>query len=128
MLELWTGIIGNQKLKQEAESARKNREAEESHARKHVWGYNTEQDQSGHEDMGHTILGDVTNPAPIVYPPQKSSILPAVAAAVLGAMIPAAGVGGYLLSKAMTPAVEPGDDESVNLGLGRIEDYLKSED
>lgn len=130
LLQLWTGVIGNQRLQHENDATRKNREAEEAHVRKNVWGY-TDPEQS-EDDMGHTILGDINNPAPVVYPPPQASVLPALAAAALGALVPAAGIGGYLLSQGVhrsgsqtepTPATAH-DDESVNLGLGRIEDYL----
>jgi hypothetical protein len=69
-------------------------------------------------------------PAPVVVAGQKGNGLGTLlAAAALGSGIPLAGVGGYLLSQAQsepTPIAAP-VDESVDLGLGRIEDYLTRE-
>lgn len=74
--------------------------------------------------MGTTILGDITNPAPVIIQPPQSNI-----GTILGlvATIAAAGMGGYMY------ATSGGDDqpqqpanlsyEGYNVGLGKAEDY-----
>lgn len=117
-----------------------NQEAENKWARKNVWGETEAQAESPkeNEEMRGHILGDVTYPTPIVVnqpaatAPQKSQLLPALALAA-ATMIPttgAAGVIGYLLAR--QPAAQqqqvqpqPGEYESFNLGLGRLEDFIK---
>jgi len=99
-----------------------NRKAESAWTRKALWN----SDESETDEMGNqqTILGDVTNPTPIVVTGNNSSLGPLLAA-LLGAAIPGAGLAGYLLSQ--TPdVVQPSNpDETVEIGLGRIEDYLQ---
>ena len=86
--------------------------------------------------MGNqTILGDVTNPTPIVITGNQSGgsdILKGLAFAALGAAVPGAGLAGYLLSNANTapatpaPIVQPADpQQDFSVGLGKLEDYLK---
>ena len=59
-INLLTGMTGAQQLRWEARQAQKNREAEESHARRVAWGDNG--GSSPEEDMGDQItLGDVTH-------------------------------------------------------------------
>jgi len=100
-----------------------NQEAENRSVRKHVWGVDSPDVLQDTDEMGDTILGNVTtHPTQVVD--KSSKLAPLVLAAVLGAGLPAAGVAGYLLSKVNQPGVAQ-PDESVNLGLGRIEDYLK---
>lgn len=81
---------------------------------------------------GQTVLGDITHPTPIVVAGgNQSSSIPALAALAAGAMIPGAGIAGYAVSKMLEqdppPAVQPAEDTSVSIGLGRLEDYLKQE-
>lgn len=127
-LNLWSGILGHEKLENEVESHRKNREAEESHVRKTVWGYEDGSDREG-EEMRQTVLGDLNNyQSPSPPPPQKQSSLPTIAA--LAATLAVGGVLGYVLNndKPAAPKQEPPafDDSSVSIGLGRIEDYMKN--
>lgn len=103
-----------------------NRKAESAWTRKALWN----SDESETEEMGNqqTILGDVTNPTPIVVTSSQSSALGPLLAALLGAAIPGAGLAGYLLSQSPAPVVQPSNpDETVEIGLGRIEDYLQPE-
>lgn len=128
LLELWTGVIGNRSLENEQDSQRKNRDAEESHVRRNVWGVTDETTEA--DDMGNTILGDVTNPTPVVVAGSTggSGLASILAGTALGVLIPVAGVGGYLLSQLQSPepvpATDPGDDNTIDLGLGRVSDYL----
>lgn len=79
-----------------------------------------------------TILGDVTHPTPVIVAGQQSGFSPLLSLLLgaLGASVPVAGVGGYLLSQAMKPdVVAPADpisgeavDQSLDLGLLRIDD------
>lgn len=124
----WASVIAAQQLEDAAEDQRKNQEAESSWARRKLWGSAESEPGSGSteegEDMRQTILGDITHPAPIIIPQQNN--LGAVAATL--ATLALGGLGGYLLNKSEAPKPEPVeqrfDDESLSVGLGRIEDYL----
>lgn len=127
-LNLWTGILGLQHLKWNQGQHRKNREAEESHARKVAWGWKGgDQGQAEEdEDMGHTILGDVTNPTPLVVQPKQASQWPLALGMAAATLFPTAGaLYAYMMSRQPTTEVnKPSfDDASVKIGLGRIEDY-----
>lgn len=141
-IETLTGLLGVDSLEKQAQMSQANQEAENKWARKQVWGETETQADSPKEnqDMRGHILGDVTYPAPIVVnqpapqPQQKQSLAPALALAALTAMVPAtgaAGVIGYLLARqpAQPPAqvqeAKPQEYESFNLGLGRLEDFIK---
>ena len=132
MLELWTGVIGARAVEHHEEMSRRNQEAENRCARQQLWGNDggVEEDV----DMGNTILGDVTHPTPIVVNGQQSSnLLPTVLAVAAGALIPGAGVAGYLLNAALVkpdaaPPAQQFTDSSVSLGLGKIEDYINEEE
>ena len=92
-----------------------------------LWGESP--DASGEdEEMGHTILGDVNHPAPVIVS-QPASNAGLVAALVLSSLLPTAGVAGlaaYLLTRQPQASEQwSADDETVSIGLGRIEDYLK---
>lgn len=84
------------------------------------------------EDMGHTILGDVTNPTPIVIhstQPQSNGLGKVLAGAAIAAGlmgIPTAGVIGYGVSQLMErkPVPATTEDTSLDVGLGHIEDLL----
>lgn len=130
-LEVLTSLMGFRAVDNHRKAGERNRAAEDAAVRRAAWGDAGGDTVSEDDDMGHTILGDINYPAPVAYPPQKqSSVLPMLAMAALGATIPAAGIGGFLLHQYLKPdqpaAVAPGDDESVNLGLGRVEDYLSA--
>lgn len=101
MLELWTGVIGTQAVANHAEMSRRNQEAENRCVRQQLWGNDGGAGED--DDMGNTILGDVTNPTPIVVNGQQSNnLLATVLAVAAGALIPGAGVAGYLLKDALS--------------------------
>lgn len=58
------------------------------------------------------------------YHQERSSFGPLLAA-LLGAAIPGAGLVGYLLSHSPGVSQSSNPDETVEIGLGRIEDYLQ---
>jgi hypothetical protein len=108
----------------------RNSEAEAAHVRRTVWG-ETQSDKRG-SDVNDTILGDlqVHYPAPVVVqPPNNNSWLP-IALTALTALA-GGGIAGYL-ANGMRPKTEPTpvnfDDSTVEIGLGRIEDYLKEDE
>lgn len=129
-LETLTGLLGIQSLQKQQQMSQKNQEAENKWARKNVWG----DESTDEEDMSNQIiLGDVTNPTPIVIAGNSgggSDLLKGLAIAALGAAIPGAGLAGYalstLLSDKPTPTVtEPSDQNDFSVGLGKLEDYLE---
>jgi hypothetical protein len=128
-MELLTNLLGYQALQNHQRMSEANQEAENQSVRRRVWGSDDGNAVKEGGEMGNTILGDVT-PAPVVVAGQTGHGLGTLlAAAALGSVIPLAGVGGYLLSQAQTeppPVVAPAD-ESVELGLGQLEDYLARE-
>lgn len=115
-------------MQKQWEEQQRNREAESAAVRRAAWGDQGES-KVDDDDMGHTILGDVQYPTPIVMhsPPQQNNGMQNIITALAIAF--AAGAGGYMLAGGKQPATEPAkvqfDDESVSIGLGRIEDYLK---
>ena len=125
----WAGVVAMQDLEKAATEQQKNREAESSWVRRNLWGSqeNTSQSQSS-DDMQTTVLGDVTNPAPVVIAPQGKSGIGTLAAVLLGASIPAAAGGGalaaYMATRAPTQPTQF-EDASTSIGLGKIEDYLR---
>lgn len=130
-LETLTGLLGYRALMNHQAESEKNQQAENQHVRKSVWGYEGKktENESDDDEMGHTILGDVNHPAPIIMPqPQQSQLAPMLAGMGIAA---ASGLAGYYLSnKDDTPPVQPPppiefQDETISVGLGRIEEYLK---
>lgn len=118
------------------EEQQKNREAESAWTRKELWG--NDGVSGGEEEMRQTVLGDINNPAPIVVPPapQPTSGLAQIALPLaLGLAaggIPTAAIGGaalatYLNRPQSEQPSKPITDETVGIGLGKIEDYLKPE-
>ena len=113
-----------------AEEQRKNQEAESSKVRKQLWDW--EEPVQNDEEMRTTILGDVTHPAPIIMqspaPTPQSQLAPLLAGFGIAA---ASGLGGYFLAgkdaatQVQPPAPIQYNDETVSVGLGRIEDYLQ---
>lgn len=110
---------------------RRNSEAEAAHIRRTLWGATDQPSVTESDDMGNTILGDIQYPAPIVVsqPAAQSSPL-TTAALLLAMMLPtgaAAGAIGYLLARPQqtTNQTSPQSyqDETISLGLGRIEDF-----
>lgn len=136
-IKLWSGVIGNQSLQKHVQRQAKNQEAEDSYVRRKAWEDQPGMQTATGEDMGHTILGDVTNPTPIVInsQPQGSGIGKVLAGAAIAAGligIPGAGIAGYAISQmlnrpeAVTPA-PTSPNTTVDIGLGRFEDLFPSD-
>lgn len=134
-LKLWSGVLGNKSLQHHIDEQQKNNAAESAFTRRKLWG--DDGATTGGEDMGSTILGDVTHPTPIIInggqQPQGSG-LKTLAALALGALLPGAGIGGYLLSQAIGKgsqtviqpvAPNPTTDTSLDIGLLKFEDLTK---
>lgn len=114
----------------EAES-QKNQQAEGAYVRRTLWG--AREDEGGEEagEMRQTIVGDVTNPTPVVIQaPQQSNTLGTIAAIV--AAMATGGILGPTVLTALKPAApqaqpmqEPQSytDSTVNIGLGKLENY-----
>jgi hypothetical protein len=123
LLELWSGVIGTRAVERQAVMSRRNQEAENRAVRRKLWK-NDGSDQEG-DDMGDTILGDVS----IVQPaaPQSRGLSPLLAAA-LGAALPGVGAAGFFANQILNPAdpapIVEGVDTSVKIGLGKIGDFL----
>ena len=98
--ELEAGCIAMDQLDFESESHQKNREAEESHFRRNVWGSKEKapaEEGEGDKVGGNRYLGEFHS-TPVVYPPQQSSSSGLLAGLAIGA-IPAALLAGYLFAK-----------------------------
>jgi hypothetical protein len=123
LLELWAGVIGTKAVEQQAEMSRRNQEAENRAVRRKLWR-NDGGDQEG-DDMGGTILGDVTIQQPAA--PQSRGLSPLLAAA-LGAALPGVGAAGFFANQILNPAdpapIVEGVDTSVKIRLGKIGDFL----
>lgn len=120
-------MIGNRALDAHERETRLNREAESAHVRKTMWDGNNGPD----DDMGdQTILGDVTNPAPIVIQGGSNGGGNSLLTLALGAILGGGGIVlGQMLTKPIgveTPAiVKPTDnDTTTTIGLGKLEDYF----
>lgn len=103
-----------------------NEEAENRWFRKTVGGGNVQAENE--DEMGTTILGDITHPAPIIMPPSPQSNIGTILG--LAGTMAAAAMGGYMYANSGTqpqqveqqqpPAF---DDSTIKIGLGRLEDY-----
>lgn len=136
-LEAMANLVGLRALQSHQQMNQLNQEAENRAVRKKLWGNDGGANGEGQAVNGTNILGDVTYPTPIVMQGGSqsqngaSSLLKTAGLLALGAGMPLAGVGGYLLSGLLqdkaTPVVTPApsDGETVDLGLGHIGDYLK---
>ena len=124
-MELLTSLLGYRNLQAHQQRQAKNLEAEESAVRRNLWGSNEEPPtfDGGDDVAGDTVLGDVTHPAPVIV--QKSAgMLGPLVMALLGASVPGAGIAGYVASQFFTeqPAAVEMEDESVTIGIGRLEE------
>lgn len=117
------GLTAVQSIQANQREQQANQEAESQWVRKNLWGSDA---KAGEDDMGTTILGDITHPAPIIMPPQSNI------GTIIGliATMAAAGMGGYMYANSNTPEAPPAeqqpatfDDSTIQLGLGRLEDY-----
>jgi len=125
-LNLWANLIGVQSLQDSQAENLKNQQAENQWYRKQM-GYEPESE----DDVSTTILGDVFQ-QPTPQAKQGLSTLAAIGIGLAAAGIPVAGVGGFVLSQMLeksepTQVIDTNTDETVSIGLGRIEDYIKEE-
>lgn len=129
-LETLTGLLGYRALMNHQAESEKNQAAENQHIRRSLWGYEGRQSESDDDTMGHTILGDVNHPAPIIMPQQQPQQNPLVSMLLGAAMTAAGGAAGYYfanqnnVTQPTSPPIEF-QDETISVGLGKIEDYLK---
>lgn len=132
-LELLTGLLGFNALKSHQRRSDQNQEAEDRWVRKNVYG-DEGQHTTNEDDMGTTVLGDVTNPTPIVVQGSQGSdsTLKTLATLALGGMLGGGGIAAgavatYLLNKApeASTTIEQRAGERVQIGLGKIDDYFK---
>lgn len=124
------GVRAVQHLEKLVQEQARNQAAEGAWVRKHVWGEDGSSVSPRQEDeeVGHTVVGDVTASPPIVFNNPSSNSGPVLAALALG-MIPLVGLGGagltYLFMKDKPPPVieRPNyQDSTFDIGLGQIED------
>jgi hypothetical protein len=128
-LETLTGLLGLRSLQSHQQQSELNQRAENEHVRRSVWGFE-EKAAQGDDMQSQTILGDhhITHPTPIILNNQPSgqtgSLAKTLAILAAGALIPGAGVGGYLASQLLKPKPETKApaDETLDLGLLRVED------
>ena len=114
----------------EAESQR-NQRAEGAFVRRTLWGAKEDEQDGEQDEMRQTIVGDVTNPTPvIIQPPQQSNTLGTIAA-IVAAMATGGILGPTVLSalKPTAPTAQPMQqpqgftDSTVSVGLGKLENY-----
>lgn len=112
-----------QDLKAKAEEIQRNSEAEASYVRRHVW--DEQANNKNGEDVGTTILGDITQPPTVVVTNQQSNLLP-IALLAASTMFPVAGLGAaaaaYFLTKPQPAPTPEFQDSSAIIGLKRLED------
>ena len=138
-LKIAAGMIGIRSLLSAANRQARNQDVEEQIALKALGGESVNIPSAAEEnEMGGGMhLGDVNHPQPqpiiIQSPPaapaQQSSILGPLMTMALGATLGGGGLAlGQLLNRPEPTTQQPADPgETMNLGLGRIEDYLKGE-
>jgi len=128
-LETLTGLMGIKALQSHQAETEKNVQAENQRIRKDLWGY--QEPQEGEDVNSQTILGDVTHPTPIIINGQQSSgALKTLAIIAAGALIPGAGIAGYLASQLLKPTTTETtapEDQTLDLGLLRFEDLEPKE-
>ena len=128
-LETLTGLMGIKALQAHQAESQKNMQAENQRIRKDLWGY--QEPKEGEDVNSQTILGDVTHPTPIIINGQQSSgALKTLAIIAAGALIPGAGIAGYLASQLLKPTTTETtapEDQTLDLGLLRFEDLEPKE-
>lgn len=127
-LKQWITLESFNWLRDSQKRQAANEEAENRWWRKTVSGDEMKVDAD--DDMGNVMLGDIHNPAPIIMqPPQPQPQNPLVAMLMGAAFTAAGGAAGYYFSDKQPTPVQPEvqfDDETISVGLGKIEDYLKA--
>jgi len=137
-LESWTKTLGIQGLAASQQTLQKNQEAMSRATRRQLWG--EEERAEGEEMPGHTYLGDVNHPTPVIVTgAQGGSSLAPLLAAALGMLGPAGAVGGYFLNQMMQQQpkvadqiVQPGANttvinrENLQMQLLREEDLISA--
>lgn len=121
--------MGIKALQSHQAETEKNVQAENQRIRKDLWGY--QEPKEGEDVNSQTILGDVTHPTPIIINGQQSSgALKTLAIIAAGALIPGAGIAGYLASQLLKPTTTETtapEDQTLDLGLLRFEDLEPKE-
>ncbi len=135
-LKLLTGMIAADSLASATKRAARNQDVEEQIALKALGGESVDVPSAAevNEMGGGMHLGDVNHPQPqpiIIQsspaaPAQQNSMLGTLGTMILGATLGGGGLAlGQLLNRP-APVVQPAEPgETTDLGLGRIEDYLK---
>jgi hypothetical protein len=130
-LETLTGLLGYRALQHHQRETEKNTQAENKAVRKRLW--NADEPDEPEDTMGNTILGDVTHPTPVIVTGgnQSSGLAKTLAGLAIGALIPSAGVGGYLVSQLLSakqpqqqvqPETQQDAQSEVELGLRTLSD------
>jgi len=118
-------------MNHEAES-QKNQQAEGAFVRRTLWGAKDEEQAEESDQMRQTIVGDVTNPTPVVIAPQQQSNTLGTIAAIVAAMATGGILGSQYLGKQALELVQPQqqpqqqaayEDSTIRIGLGRLENY-----
>jgi hypothetical protein len=133
-LETLTGLLGIRALTNHQHETEKNIRAENRAVRRKLW-QDADTEEPEDADMGNTILGDVTHPTPVIVAGANggsSGLLKAAVGMAIGALLPTAGVGGFLASQllqqhppaAVQPQQQQPSNESLDVGLGKLSDYL----
>lgn len=79
-----------------------------------------------------TVLGDVNHPAPIIMAGNNDSTLKTLATLALGGLLGGGGIAlgalamNYLNKEPAVQPVAPEPSEKMNIGLGKLQDYLQS--
>ena len=138
-LETWTKTLGIQGLAASQQTLQKNQEAMSRATRRQWWG--DDEKVEGDEMPGHTYLGDVNHPTPVIVTgSQGGGSLGPLLAAALGMLGPAGVAGGYFLNQMMqqqaktpAPIVQPGNNttivnrEDVSMQLLKVDDLLPAQ-
>ena len=119
-------------LEQSQQEQAKNQQAEGAFVRRTLWGAEDEKQPEESDQMRQTIVGDVTNPTPVVIAPQQQSSNLGTIAAIVAAMATGGILGSQYLGKQALELVQPQqqqqqpvtfEDSTVSVGLGKLEDY-----
>ena len=95
-LEILTGMLGYKALEARQKQVQAFNAASTRAVARKMLG---EELKAEGDDVGNTILGDVTHPTPVVIAGQQSSGIGPLLAAGLGMLGPAGAIGGYFLNQ-----------------------------